>query len=365
MKQLTKVVFLSLLVLLCASCTKGNGSEPDDPVDDVVFPSNLTLSIEVQGATDSQPNGDGSGTVSCTASATDAVSYGFRFGDGTEIESTDGLLEYTYTQKGTNDYKVYAVAYSKTGHSITTSKEVSVYVASPLIWSDEFDTDGSPDPSKWNYDIGTGSGGWGNGELQYYTNRSENVIQTDGNLVITARKEDYAGSAYTSARIKTQGLFSFLYGRVEVRAKLPSGVGVWPAIWMLGDNITTVGWPACGEIDIMEYWGYLPNEVSSALHTPSSYGNTTNKHVYSLPTAEEEFHVYAMEWTETQIKFYVDDVLHYTYTPSAYNADTWPYTGNQFLILNLAIGGNSDGGYGVDDSIFPQEFLIDYVRVYQ
>ncbi|HAG16238.1 MAG TPA: hypothetical protein DCG69_06895 [Bacteroidales bacterium] len=248
-------------------------------------------------------------------------------------------------------------------HKFTTTPTTHTGNFDQLIWSDEFNNDGAPSTSNWNYDIG--AGGWGNGELQYYTSRSENVIQQSGNLVITAKKELYNGSSYTSARLKTQGKFSFTYGKVEVCAKLPSGIGVWPAIWMLGDNITSLGWPACGEVDIMEYWGYIPNVVSSALHTPSSYGNTINHHSYNLPTAEEEFHVYGMEWTTTQIRFYVDGILHYTYAPSVLNNDTWPYINNQFIILNLAIGGNTDGGQGVDDNIFPQQFLIDYVRVYQ
>ncbi|MBN2236964.1 MAG: family 16 glycosylhydrolase [Bacteroidales bacterium] len=364
-RQFGKLNLLVVLMFVLFSCTKGNGGDEPDPEPEVIIPTSLALTITVVGADATNPNGDGSGVIRCSATAVDAVKYGFRFGDGTEVESTTGIQEYTYTPKGTNDYTVYVVAYSKTNHSITTSKSVTVYVANKLIWSDEFDTDGAPSGSKWNYDIGTGSGGWGNGELQYYTNRSANVVQRGGNLVITALKENYNNSAYTSARLKTQGIFSFLYGKVEVRAKVPSGTGVWPAIWMLGDNITTVGWPACGEIDIMEYWGYRPNEVSSALHTPSSYGNTVNHHTQSLATAEEEFHIYSMEWNESKILFYVDGNLHYTYTPSAYNDSAWPYYKNQFIILNLAIGGNSDGGYGVDDTIFPREFLVDYIRVYQ
>ena len=234
-----------------------------------------------------------------------------------------------------------------------------------LVWSDEFSTDGSPDAQKWNFDIGTGDWGWGNNELQYYTNRSENVIQEDGKLIITAKKEQYANASYTSTRLKTQGKFSFTYGRVEVRAMLPSGRGVWPAIWMLGDDITTVGWPACGEVDILEYVGYQPDVVHSAIHTTSSSGNTENKHSHDLATAEEEFHVYAIEWTTEEIRFYVDDTLHYTYTPNAFINDYWPFNKDQFLILNLAIGGNWGGSQGIDDAIFPQQYVVDYVRVYQ
>lgn len=359
------LVFLAIFI----SCTGGDVEDPYTPPDDpeVIIPSNLSLTITIVGADATNPNGDGSGLVQCRATATDAVKFGFRFGDGAEVESTSGNIEYTYTQNGTNNYSIYLVAYSSTGHSATISKSITVLVTTDwsLIWSDEFDLDGTPATSKWNYDIGTGSGGWGNNELQYYTNRSDNVVQQNGNLIITAKKETYGSSDYTSARLKTQGKFSFTYGKVEVRAKLPSGTGVWPAIWMLGDDITSIGWPACGEIDIMEYVGYQPNVVHSAIHTTSSSGNTVNHHSMDLSSAEEEFHVYSIQWTSTQIRFYVDETLHYTYQPSGYNDATWPFTKNQFLILNLAVGGNWGGSQGVDDSIFPQQFLIDYVRVYQ
>lgn len=367
-KSLGKFNVFILLFFVFVSCTKPNGTDPDNPDDPIeIIPSNLTLDITVVGTDANNPNGDGSGLIQCTATATDAVKYGYRFGNGTEVESLNGTIEHTYTENGTNDYTVVVVAYSSTGNYITASKKITVFVTADLtlIWSDEFDVAGAPSSTKWTYDMGNGQSGWGNNELQFYTDRAENVIQENGNLVITAKKEPYQGYNYTSARLKTQGKFSFTYGRVEVRAKMPSGTGVWPAIWMLGDNITTVGWPACGEIDIMEYVGYQPNEVNSAIHTTSSSGNTVNHHSYSLATAEEDFHVYAMEWTSSEIKFFVDETLHYTYSPASYTDATWPFDKNQFLILNLAIGGNWGGVQGVDDSIFPQEFSIDYVRVYQ
>lgn len=361
---------LSLIwfLLLFVSCNGGDIDGPDTPDDpEVIIPSNLTLNITVVGTDADNPNGDGSGLIQCSATATDAVKFGYRFGTGSEIESTTGNIEYTYTEKETNNYTVYVVAYSSTGHMLTVSKEITVYVTAELalVWADEFNTDGAPSTSNWNYDIGNGDWGWGNNELEYYTNRSENVVQENGNLVITAIKESYQGYDYTSARLKTQNKFSFTYGKVEVRAKLPAGTGVWPAIWMLGDNITTAGWPACGEVDIMEYVGYQPNVVHSATHTTSSSGNTVNHDSFDLATAEEEFHVYGIEWTSTEIKFFVDETLHYTYKPTAYTDATWPFTENQFLILNLAIGGNWGGAQGVDDNIFPQQFMIDYVRVYQ
>lgn len=361
---------LSLIgfLFLFFSCTGESIDDPDIPDEpEVIIPSNLTLNITVVSADDNNPYGDGSGLIQCSVTATDAVKFGYRFGTGSEIESSTGNIEYSYTEKGTNNYTVYVVAYSSTGHMVTTSKEITVFVTAELslIWSDEFNTDGTPSTTNWNYDIGNGDWGWGNNELEYYTNRSENVVQENGNLVITAIKEAYQGYEYTSARLKTQHKFSFTYGKVEVRAKLPSGTGVWSAIWLLGDNISSVGWPACGEIDIMEYVGYQPNVVHSAIHTTSSSGNTVNNDSYNLATAEEEFHVYSIEWTTTEIKFYIDETLHYTYQPSAYNDQTWPFTKNQFLILNLAIGGNWGGAQGVDDTIFPQQLMIDYVRVYQ
>ncbi|BDD02240.1 family 16 glycosylhydrolase [Persicobacter psychrovividus] len=228
-----------------------------------------------------------------------------------------------------------------------------------LLWADEFNGSGLPDADAWNYDLG--DGGFGNNELQNYTNNLQNVKMEAGLLKITAKKESYG---YSSARIKTQGQKNFTYGRVEVRAKLPKGRGTWPAIWMLGENISSVGWPACGEIDIMEYVGFEPGIVHSSTHTPSSYGATVNTQKYTLSTAESAFHNYILEWTETALKFYVDDELIYTYAPAVRNASTWPFDKPHFIILNLAIGGTWGGAQGVDDSIFPQQLLVDYVRVY-
>ena len=166
-----------------------------------------------------------------------------------------------------------------------------------LVWSDEFDTDGQPDATNWTYDIGTGSNGWGNGEVQYYTDRADNVTISDGTLKITAKKEDYSGSSYTSSRLKSQGLREFTYGRIDVRAKLTTGGGTWPAIWMLGSNFETVGWPACGEIDIMEYVGNNPGVVQSALHTTASSGDTVNVKSTNVSDADTEFHVYSLNWS--------------------------------------------------------------------
>jgi beta-glucanase (GH16 family) len=234
-----------------------------------------------------------------------------------------------------------------------------------LAWQDEFDGE-AVNPDSWTFE--TGAGGWGNNELQNYTNGS-NAHVSGGKLIITARKvdENKQPGSYTSSRMITMNKKEFTYGRLEVRAKLPSGTGIWPAIWMLGSNFKTAGWPACGEIDIMEYVGYRPNTVHATLHTPSSYGNSQNSVTFSLESCEEEFHNYGMIWTERYIRFYIDtpDNVIYSYAPSAKNDENWPFNQPFFFIFNIAVGGNWGGAQGIDNTIFPQTMEVDYVRVYQ
>lgn len=237
---------------------------------------------------------------------------------------------------------------------------------STLIWADEFDTGNSFCIENWTAEIGTGCPnlcGWGNGEAQYYTAREENVKIEDGILKIKAKKENYQNSQYTSTRIKTQGKFDFTYGKVEVRAKLPTGGGTWPAIWMLGSNITTVSWPACGEIDIMEHVGNDQNSVHSSLHTPSSYGGTINTSTYQVNNASQAFNVYAMQWDANKIEFFLNGNSVYTYQPNVKNDDTWPFNSPQFLLLNVAMGGGFGGT--IDPNFSESAMEIDYVRVYQ
>jgi len=232
------------------------------------------------------------------------------------------------------------------------------YEYTNLVWEDDFNTDGAPDSTKWTYDLGTGSNGWGNGESQSYTDDAENVIVEGGSLKITAKKD---GNDYTSARIKTQGRYNFTYGRVEVRAKLPSEQGTWPAIWMLGSNFPTVGWPQAGEIDIMEQTGSNKNTILGTCHwyesstsSPASYGES-----YSITNSSSEFHLYTMEWTESAIKIFVDDIKYYELSN---NAD-FPFDADFFLILNVAMGGTLGGSI---DSAFTQDTMeIDYVKVFQ
>lgn len=230
-----------------------------------------------------------------------------------------------------------------------------------LVWEENFNVN-SLDEKVWNYELGDGCPdlcGWGNNEKQIYTNQNHSI--KDGNLLIEAKKTT---DNYSSTRITTQGKKEFLYGRIEARAKLPVGKGIWPAFWMLGNNIKSVGWPKCGEIDILEYVGREPHFVYTSLHTESSFGNTINTKKTKIDTIEEGFHIFAIDWTKEKIEFFVDNISVYTYNPILKNEATWPFDQPFYIVVNMAIGGNF-GGHEVDDTIFPQQFLIDYIRVYQ
>ena len=243
-----------------------------------------------------------------------------------------------------------------------------------LIWSDEFDGSGAIDSDKWFHQTQLPSGGsWYNNEIQHYTDRIDNTYVSNGSMHLVAKKETYTDQGhtkqYTSARLNSK--IAFTYGKVEVRAILPTGVGTWPAIWMLGKNISeagaywqtqgygTVSWPACGEIDIMEHWGTNQNFVQSAMHTPSSHGGTVNHGGQTIPTASTAYHVYSLEWYPTKMVFKVDGVHHYTYQPEVRNASTWPFNADQYILLNTAIQPSIPGSFTESDMI------IDYVRVYE
>ena len=230
-----------------------------------------------------------------------------------------------------------------------------------VIFEESFEGD-QLDTSFWNYDLGDGCPnlcGWGNNERQIYTKK--NVALRDGHLVITATKN---GATYESGKITTKKKIEFQYGTVEVRAKLPQGHGLWPAIWMLGNDIDTNMWPGCGEIDMMEYVGKEPGVIHTTLHTPDSFGSSVNTKRTVIDGIENDFHIYKSVWTESAIEFYIDNNKVYSFSPQDKNARTWPYNKPFYFILNLAIGGNF-GGPEVDDTIFPQEFLIDYVKIYR
>lgn len=240
-----------------------------------------------------------------------------------------------------------------------------------LVWSDEFDgPDGSaPDPGKWVFDLG--GGGWGNQELETYTSRPENVQVRGGNLVITARKEDFTGKDgilrhYTSARLKTQDRFSQAYGRFEARIKIPAGQGMWPAFWMLGANLPKVDWPDSGEIDIVENIGKEPATIHGTIHGPGFSGAGGLNQGTSLEHGKiaDDFHVFAIEWDVNQIRFYLDRELYATRTPASLPAGgRWVFDHPFFLLLNLAVGGEWPGNPDAS-TVFPQSMLVDYVRVY-
>ncbi|RED48992.1 glycoside hydrolase family 16 protein [Seonamhaeicola aphaedonensis] len=365
MLNLKYIFNITLVLLLIASCSSGEDADItlNDP--EIIKPTNLVLTINVVGTDNNNPNGDGSGVIQCTASATNAVKYGFKFGSEAEIEDTDGAIQHTFSTTGTNEYLITVFAYSITNQTISTFKSIKVFVKASgpqLIWSDEFDGNGMPNASKWTFDIGDGCPnlcGWGNSELQHYTDRSENVKVEDGVLKISARKESYQGAQYTSARLITKGKFEFTYGKVDVRAKLPASKGTWPAIWLLGSNIDTVGWPVCGEIDIMEQTGDNKNKVLGTCHWSNNGSNASYGLESNISNASSEFHVYSMEWTETFIKIFLDDVEFYEITLN----ESLPFNKNFFLILNVAMGGTLGGT--VDSGFTEDTMEIDYVRVYQ
>jgi beta-glucanase (GH16 family) len=246
-----------------------------------------------------------------------------------------------------------------TGYSTPTS-----YPGYTLVWSDEF-AGNTINQNNWTFETGNNNG-WGNNELENYTDGTQNAFVSQGNLIIEARQENYGGNSYTSARMKTEDKQIFTYGRVDIRAKLPAGQGLWPALWLLGNNINTVGWPACGEIDMMELLGQVPNKVYGTIHwgaDPASgaqYGTT-----YTLPSGsfDQQFHVYSMLWQQDSIKLYIDDQQYF----SASKADvsgTYPFNSNFFFIFNVAIGGNFPGSPD-GTTTFPQRMVVDYIRVFQ
>lgn len=229
-----------------------------------------------------------------------------------------------------------------------------------LVWEENFNGK-SLNEKVWNIELGDGcpNCGWGNNERQLYTNENHQLIK--GNLVITARKK---GDKYTSTRITTKNKQEFQYGYFEARAKLPVGQGIWPAFWMLGSNIQEVGWPKSGEIDILEYVGREPHMVFTTLHTQDSHGNSINTKKTKIEDIEKGFHRYGIDWSKDKMDFFVDDVLVYTFQPEVKNENTWPFNQPFYFLVNLAIGGNF-GGPEVDDTIFPQKFIVDYIKVYQ
>ena len=345
MKNCLHLVLVVFSLLVCLSCKKSEEVEK-------IRPANLEVVADI--------STDGSGNVLFTATADNAVSYDYEFGTGEYQTVASGIVTYRYTLVGTLTYPVTVTAKSSSGLTIEKTIQVTVTVIATvpsLYWYDEFNVDGAPDPTKWGYDLG--GGGWGNSELQYYTNRSENVIVSQGVLKIKAIKENYAGSEYTSARLLSKGKFSFKYGRVEIRAKLPAGVGTWPALWMLGSDISSAGWPDCGEIDIMEHRGSELNKIFGTLHYPGRSGGNADGSTKIITNATTEFHIYSVDWTASYIKIYVDDQLYHTVS----NSSSIPFNHDFFFIMNVAMGGTFAGS--VDPSFTNATMEVDYIRVYR
>lgn len=258
-----------------------------------------------------------------------------------------------------------------TFYSCETDDEQTVARSTNLVLSEEFNTDGAPNPAVWGFDIGTGENGWGNQELQYYTDRPENVTIQNGVLLITAQEESFQGSQYTSARLLTKDLFEQRYGRFEARIRLPFGQGIWPAFWMLGADIDENPWPGAGEIDIMEYRGQEPTVLIGSVHGPGYNGGDAISKEYILENDRFDtgFHIFGIEWGPDFVNFYVDDVLYNQITPEDVDEETdgegvWIFNKPFYILMNLAVGGTFVGSPNAETQ-FPQTMLIDYVRVYE
>ena len=240
-----------------------------------------------------------------------------------------------------------------------------------LVWSDEFNKAGMPDTTKWSYDNGQGCPelcGWGNNEKQFYTRtRKENARVENGCLIIEAKQENYKGAGFTSARLLSKGKGDWKYARIEIKAKLPKGKGIWPAIWMLPTKWEYGGWPSSGEIDIMENVGYLPDSVFGTVHTKAYNGMIGTQKTRGVKRTDlsTAFHVYTIEWTAAYINFFIDDKLYNEFKNNKTGSEEWPFDKEFHLLMNVAVGGNWGGKFGVDENIFPQKMMIDYVRVYQ
>jgi len=363
--MLKKLSFL-LISSIVIGCSSDGSSESQ------AQPSNLQITITI-----SEEN---QGEVEVQAQADNAEFYLFDFGLGDGfVRSADGVVSNKYLEEGTYSITVRANAtdnlFIEDSESVTIIfKEVIVdqgystpleYAGMTRIWNDEFDGTALSEAS-WTYEIGTGSNGWGNNELQYY--RKENTTVADGYLTIEARKETFSGQSYTSSRLITQDKFDFKYGRVDIRATLPEGQGIWPALWMLGANFSSVGWPRCGEIDIMEMIGGSgrENDVFGTLHWDNAgeYACTCGQghYILSSGTFADEFHVFTLVWDESSIKWYVDDNLYHTINTSP--ADLEEFRENFFFLFNIAVGGNLPGSPDAS-TVFPQHMIVDYVRVFQ
>ncbi|PLX11714.1 MAG: glycoside hydrolase [Marinilabiliales bacterium] len=365
-----KFPLLLLFMVLFTACNKDEPAEPnDDPYD---------LSIELL-SLDTETR-----EAKILANAQNTVKYALHIGSASEpvSENTTGLFTYTFSDVGL--YQLVVKAYGSSGRFIKASQEIDLsspqgidtipldrgyttpleYDGYALSWNDEFNGN-SVNSSNWTFEIGTGSSGWGNNELQYYT--EQNATVENETLIIEARKENVGSSQYTSSRLVTKNKVSFTYGRVDIRALLPHGKGMWPALWMLGENISSVGWPACGEIDIMEMVGNDDNSLEKITHGTIHYDDgghvyTGGSHTLTTSTLATSYHVFSLIWDETSIKWYVDDMLYHQESITA--AARSEFHNEFFFIFNVAVGGNWPGSPN-SQTTFPQRMKVDYIRVFQ
>jgi beta-glucanase (GH16 family) len=360
--QMKRAAALVILIICFLGCSE----------EEQKLPSNIQIATTV--AT------DGTGYVSVSVTADDAAYFKINFGEfgASAVESTDGHADHTYA--GSGSYLIYVQAFNSADKSADASKEIDIdvdavipavgystpseYAGMTLVWQDEFNG-AAVNQGDWTFEIGTGGGGWGNNELEYYTEKNAKI--QDGNLVITAKRDNDFGTEYTSSRIITKSKQKFLYGRVDVRAVLPQGQGIWPAIWMLGENINTVSWPKCGEIDIMEMIGgsNRENTVYGTAHYESGGSHAQSGDSYTLASGDfnDKFHVYSIIWDETHIRWYVDDV-EFNSVDITEDALKDEFHADQFFIINLAVGGNWPGPPNAE-TLFPQHLIVDYIRVFQ
>jgi hypothetical protein len=365
-----KTMIYTLITIVGLTLITGCEKEPNQP--DVTLPANLVTHIIVN-----------TNVVDVHATADNANFFTFTFyenGDSTIIESNEGAATYNFNASGTYVLKTKAhtnytdfiekidtinviINQGQTGAPTSGYSSPLSYPGYTLVWNDEFT--GTSLSNDWVFDIGTGSGGWGNNELQYYTN--QNATVSNGLLEIKAKAENFNAQQFTSTRLKTQGKKSWKYGRIDVRAAVPFGKGIWPAIWMLGDNISSVGWPNCGEIDIMELiggTGYNDRTVYGTAHWSDNGTHAQFGDNYSLTSGKfaDEFHVFSVIWNQNSIKWLVDDIQYNEINISP--AELSEFQENFFLILNVAVGGNWPGSPD-GTTVFPQSMYVDYVRIFQ
>lgn len=372
MKKVTFIFNLSVLVLLTAyGCSSSDSEDINTPNNNnnTIIPTNLVVSLDIQGQDENNPNGDGSGVFNMLANANNAVRYGFKVGTADEVDSPSGNFTYTVNTQGLNQFPVTIYAYSTSENSISKIQNITIFVEANdsgnggsgnndvLVWSDEFNGSGAINTNNWTYEIG--GGGWGNQEVQSYTNSLNNVYKENGILKIKVIKE--SNNTYTSGRIITKNKFDFKYGRVDIRAKLPTIAGTWPALWMLGANINSVSWPSCGEIDIMEQFEDK-SYVQSTCHWQSSSTTNYAPVSYGLPVdlnTPTEFHIYSLIWSEGSIKTLLDGNQFYAMNTNS----TMPFDASFFFIFNVAMGGTNGGT--IDPNFTSDAMEVDYIRVYQ